>query len=277
MREHRWTGCCSRRRRGTDPAVVDGLRGNGLHVVTMLRRLDTKARRSGDTDFRLGMTLAAEPPDPPRHERIAFIGGGAKRIAGARSRDRLSRNAGALWIGHRPGGDCLPTREEGARAIDTLLQGSRPTRPPCSATTTSAPSACFWAWPTAGSLPGATAPSSASTTSLKAALYRPALTTIAIDARRIGEEAASLLLRRIKSPKGAPESIILPPSLIVRSSCGRHAPHITSREIPRRFRQHAGPKGGKIDDETVFDEDASCLQRHRARRADRHGACRRRR
>ena len=54
----------------------------------------------------------------------------------------------------------------------------------------------------------------------EAALHRPALTTVAIGARQIGEEAASLLLRRIKSPDGAPESIILPPKLIVRSSCG---------------------------------------------------------
>jgi LacI family transcriptional regulator len=54
----------------------------------------------------------------------------------------------------------------------------------------------------------------------EAALYRPALTTVAIDARRIGEEAANLLLRRIKAPNGAPETIVLPPTLIVRSSCG---------------------------------------------------------
>ena len=59
----------------------------------------------------------------------------------------------------------------------------------------------------------------------EAALYRPALTTIAVDARRIGEESAKLLLRRIKAPTGAPESIILPPSLIVRSSCGGTPTH----------------------------------------------------
>ncbi len=59
----------------------------------------------------------------------------------------------------------------------------------------------------------------------EAALYRPALTTIAIDARRVGEEAANLLLRRIKAPNGAPESIVLPPKLIVRSSCGGKPTH----------------------------------------------------
>jgi len=79
----------------------------------------------------------------------------------------------------------------------------------------------------------------------EAALYRPALTTIAIDARRIGEEAASLLLRRIKSQKAAPESIILPPSLIVRSSLAEARPHITSREIPPPFSTTCGTKRRK--------------------------------
>ena len=54
----------------------------------------------------------------------------------------------------------------------------------------------------------------------EAAHSRPALTTIDIGARQIGEEAANLLLRRIKAPTGAPESIVLPPRLVIRSSCG---------------------------------------------------------
>jgi LacI family transcriptional regulator len=52
------------------------------------------------------------------------------------------------------------------------------------------------------------------------AMHRPALTTVAIGARQIGEEAARLLLRRIKSPEASPETIILPPKLVIRSSCG---------------------------------------------------------
>ena len=52
------------------------------------------------------------------------------------------------------------------------------------------------------------------------AMHRPSLTTVAIGARDIGEEAAHLLLRRIKSPEGSSESIILPPKLVIRESCG---------------------------------------------------------
>ena len=59
----------------------------------------------------------------------------------------------------------------------------------------------------------------------EASLHRPALTTVSIGARQIGEEAAKLLLRRIKFPDNAPESIVLPPKLIVRSSCGGQPAH----------------------------------------------------
>ena len=56
------------------------------------------------------------------------------------------------------------------------------------------------------------------------AMHRPALTSVAIGAREIGEESARLLLRRIKSPDGSPESIILPPKLVIRESCCSRSP-----------------------------------------------------
>ncbi len=51
-------------------------------------------------------------------------------------------------------------------------------------------------------------------------MHRPALTTVAIGAREIGEEDARVLLRRIKSP----ESISAPPKLVIRESCGARPP-----------------------------------------------------
>ncbi|HZZ24348.1 MAG TPA: hypothetical protein VFE60_17975, partial [Roseiarcus sp.] len=47
------------------------------------------------------------------------------------------------------------------------------------------------------------------------ALHRPALTTVVAGAREIGEEAARLLPRGVKSSEGPPESIILPPKVIL--------------------------------------------------------------
>ena len=53
----------------------------------------------------------------------------------------------------------------------------------------------------------------------EAALWQPALTTVAIDPHRIGAEAARLLLERIENPDGPPRRVILPPQLVVRESC----------------------------------------------------------
>ena len=53
----------------------------------------------------------------------------------------------------------------------------------------------------------------------EAALWQPALTTVAIDPHRIGAEAARLLLERIENPDGPPRRVILPPRLVVRESC----------------------------------------------------------
>jgi LacI family transcriptional regulator len=54
----------------------------------------------------------------------------------------------------------------------------------------------------------------------EAAMWSPPLTTIAIDPRKIGEEAAHLLIRRIEDPTGHPERVIFVPRLVVRESCG---------------------------------------------------------
>ncbi len=52
----------------------------------------------------------------------------------------------------------------------------------------------------------------------EAALSRPALTTIAVEPRQIGQEVAELILRRIADPTGRPEQVILPPRLIIRDT-----------------------------------------------------------
>ena len=96
MREHRVDGLLLAPAEGTDPAIVDDLRTQGLPVVTMLRRLDTKNTDQVSTDFRLGMTLAAEHLIRLGHKRIAFRRRRQERIAGARPRRRLPRNLGAL-------------------------------------------------------------------------------------------------------------------------------------------------------------------------------------
>lgn len=54
----------------------------------------------------------------------------------------------------------------------------------------------------------------------ESALQRPALTTVAIRPRELGERAAQLLIRRIERRDGPPASDVSTPRLVVRASCG---------------------------------------------------------
>jgi LacI family transcriptional regulator len=56
----------------------------------------------------------------------------------------------------------------------------------------------------------------------EAALWQPALTTVAVAPRHIGAAAAGLLLDRIAGPEAPPRRVILRPELVVRASCGTH-------------------------------------------------------
>jgi LacI family transcriptional regulator len=58
-----------------------------------------------------------------------------------------------------------------------------------------------------------------------AAFWHPALTTVAVAPRRIGQEATTLLFERIEQPKAPPRRIILPPTLVVRESSAARSAH----------------------------------------------------
>ena len=66
MREHRVDGLLLAPAEGTDPAIIDRLRRQGLPVVQMLRRLGRRNADHVSADFRLGMTLGRRASDPPR-------------------------------------------------------------------------------------------------------------------------------------------------------------------------------------------------------------------
>jgi len=220
MREHRVDGLLLSPAEGTDPEIIERLHGLGLPVVQMLRRLGRRNSDHVGADFRLGMTLAAEHLIGLGHRRLAFVGGG-RRASPARDRahayrETLKRHGLPIW----PIIDCLPTREEGEKAVGRLLTGGRddPTAILCHN------DVCAFGVLVGLADRGLVAGKDCAVIGFdnipEAAHYRPALTTVDIGARRIGEEAAELLLRRIRAPEGPPESIILPPRLIVRSSCG---------------------------------------------------------
>ena len=220
MREHRVDGLLLCPAEGTNVELIERLRRIGLPVVQILRRLGRGNHDHVGADFRLGMTLAVEHFVRLGHRRIAFVGGG-RHASPARDRNSAYRETLARYglpIG--PTVDCLPTREEGERAVERLMLGDDedPTAIVCHN------DLCALGVLVGLSDRGLAAGKDCAVIGFdnipEAAHSRPALTTIDIGARRIGEEAANLLLRRVKAPGGAPESIVLPPRLVIRSSCG---------------------------------------------------------
>jgi LacI family transcriptional regulator len=224
MREHRVDGILLAPAEGTSADVVDELKRHGVPTVQMLRRVGRQSADYVSADFRLGMTLAAEHLIRLGHKRIAFVGG-ARRVSPARDRTGAFRAIlprFGLPVG--PIVNCLPTREGGAAAAGQLFQdkASAPTAVLCHNDLCAL--GVMLGLMDLGLDPGRDVAVIGFDNIPEGAMHRPALTTVAIGAREIGEEAARLLLRRIKSPEGSPESIILPPKLIIRSSCGARSP-----------------------------------------------------
>jgi LacI family transcriptional regulator len=220
MREQRVDGLLLSPAEGTEAETVERLHRHGMPVVQVLRRVGRGKADHVGADFRLGMTLAAEHLIRLGHKRIAFVGGG-RRASPARDRAAAYRETLARYgLPLGPVVNCPPTREDGARAVGDLVRGRRddPTAILCFN------DLCAFGVMLGLADRGLTVGRDVAVIGFdnisEAAHHRPALTTIDIGARHIGEEAARLLVRRIGSPRGAPESVILPPRLIVRSSCG---------------------------------------------------------
>ena len=220
MREHRVDGILLAPAEGTLADVADELKRNSIPVVQMLRRVGKRNADYVSADFRLGMTLAAEHLIRLGHKRIAFVGG-ARRVSPARDRTEAFRAVlprFGLPVG--PIINCLPTREGGAAAVGQLFQdnSNAPTAVVCHNDLCAL--GVMLGLADLGVIPGRDVAVIGFDNIPEGAMHRPALTTVSIGAREIGEEGARLLLRRIKSPEGSPESIILPPKLVIRESCG---------------------------------------------------------
>ena len=225
MREHRVDGILLAPAEGTSPRTIEQLMRQGVPVVQILRRVGRRSADHVSADFRLGMTLAAEHLIGLGHRRIAFVGG-ARRVSPARDRtqafrDTLTRHGLALGAIV----NCMPTREDGANAVARLFRGgsNEPTAVLCYNDLCAL--GVMVGLVDRGLTPGRDVAVVGFDDIPEGAMHRPALTTVAVEPRRIGEEAANLLLRRVKAPDAAPETIILPPKLVVRESCGERRIH----------------------------------------------------
>ena len=206
---------------GTAPSTIRKLQEAGLPCVQALRYLRGFTHDFVGVDSRLGVALATEHLIALGHRRIAFIGGGGKTSA---TRDRTAGYVDAMRR-HGLGPDpnlivrTAISRDAGASALNVLLDSETPpTAAICYADIIAL--GMMWALHERGLRPGRDFAVVGHDNISEAAWSRPALTTVSVSPRQIGEEAVQLLLCRIAEPNKQPERVMLPPRLIVRDSCG---------------------------------------------------------
>ncbi len=207
--------------RGTTLSTVDHLRKANLPFVLITRYLPGSDVDYVGADNIAGATMAIEHLLMLGHRRIAFLGGPADSSA---RQDRLTGYQRALATHGVPVDSTLSvtspvTREGGRDAMRALLaRPSPPTAVLCYNDVVAF--GAMLALDAAGQTPGEDVSIVGFDNIADSALWHPALTTVSIPPRRIGEEAVRLLLNRIAHPDDAPQQIALSPELIVRDSTG---------------------------------------------------------
>lgn len=206
---------------GTDVKTMTGLVESDLPVVQVSRWVDGLPFDIIGPD---NIAVARELTEHllmTGHKRIGFIGGadgGSVRIERLAGYHQALTDAG-LAVDPLLTPVAPPTRSNGARLLHQIIKLDNP------------PTAviCYHDLMALGALEAAYEIGLTVGTDLaiagfdditEAALCRPALTTVHIDAESIGRTAAIRLLARIKGDDSDPAHSIVPAHLVVRESCG---------------------------------------------------------
>jgi len=217
LREQNVDGIILSAAEGTNPEIIARLQRWQLPCVQTLRHVGRRRTDYVGPAIESGVAMSVDYLVGEGHARIAFIGAARQTSV---TRERLFGFNSALRR-HRlaPGPivRCPPTREDGARAIRELIVGRNPPTAAICYNDVCAFGVVLGLMES-GLRPQADFGVVGFDNIADAALVRPALTTVAIEPHRIGEEATKLLLRRIADPSGPPERVIMPSRLIVRDT-----------------------------------------------------------
>ncbi len=217
LREQNVDGIILSAAEGTHPKTIRQLQEWGVPCVQALRQVGRGKVDYVGPAIRSGVEMSVDYLVAGGHSRIAYIGAARhtsvtrERLAGFHSGLKRHRLAPGPIV------RCPPTREDGFRAVAALLAGDDP---PTAAICYN--DVCAFGvvlgFVDAGLRPQKDFGVVGFDNIADAALVRPALTTVAIEPHRLGEEAAGLLLRRIADPGGRPERVIMPARLVVRDT-----------------------------------------------------------
>jgi LacI family transcriptional regulator len=221
MREYNVEGLVICPTKGSSPKTLRRLTEFGMPCVLISRNVPGSGLDYAGNDHRRGMFLATEHLVSLGHRRIAMIGANDLISTGIERREGYEQalTANAIAIECELILDGPPTRSFGAEAIKALIAMPEPPTA----------SVCFNDVIAFGVLlglrqldlePGRDFAVAGCDDIVEAALWTPALTTVAIDTIGMGEAAARLLIER-SADFGLPRrQVVLQPKLIVRASSG---------------------------------------------------------
>ncbi|MBL6946440.1 MAG: LacI family DNA-binding transcriptional regulator [Rhodospirillales bacterium] len=219
MREHGVDGVIVCPSAGSTSELVRRIQSWRMPCVQALRHVLVKRTDYVAPDYRFGSELATEHLVLLGHTRIAFIGG-AFEMSVTRERRR-----GFTSVMRRHGLDekaifpCSSNFRGGAGAArEAFGSADRPTGAVCYNDIVAM--GVTAGLRDMGLRPGHDVALTGFDDIAEASVWAPAMTTIAVNPRQIGEEAANLLMRRIADPNGTTERVTLPPRLIIRESSG---------------------------------------------------------
>jgi LacI family transcriptional regulator len=227
MREYNADGLIICPAKGSDPASLRRLGELGVACVLISRNLPGSGLDYAGNDHRRGMFLATEHLVSLGHRRIAFVGATDQTSTGIERREGYEQALAAYGIALDPSlvVPGPPTRDAGAEAIKSLLARRRP---PSAAVAFNDVIAfgIMLGLRQRGLEPGRDFAVVGFDDLAEAALWTPALSTIAANPRAMGEAAAELLLARIANRAAPRREVVLQPRLVVRESSGsRRRPH----------------------------------------------------
>jgi LacI family transcriptional regulator len=205
----------------TPPEAVAGLVASRVPLVLFARYLPGLATDYVGADNVAGATLAVEHLVSLGHRRIAFVGGpsetSARQDRERGYRETLERHG--LSVDDTLVVTTLATREGGYNGARTLLRAPR--RPSAMLCYNDAVAfGVMLGIQSIGLMPGRDVAVVGFDDVDEAALSRPSLSMVAMTPRKIGEEAAGLLLERIEQPDAPPRQIVVAPTVVVRESSG---------------------------------------------------------
>jgi LacI family transcriptional regulator len=221
MREQNVDGIIISHAIGTGPDVISRLQDWRIAIVQTLRCAAKNITDYVNGDYRCGMRLAVEHLLALGHQRIAFIGsnqnnsGYFDRKAGFRSTLRAHRLDDSILL------RCPPDRQGGFDCVPALVGHPRaPTAVVCHSDLVA--TGVMQGLRRHDRVPGTDFAVIGIDGIEEGAFSIPPLTTIAFDPWRLGEDAARLMLARLKNPAAEITTILQKPELVVRESCGEN-------------------------------------------------------